>query len=149
MGRIDRSNGQGSTMARRHIQQVLRHIKEYEQVKRNQHPKYVYAQDFYEVNYIVKKNYLKYYPQTNKDSHPFEKLLNFVDIKHIYTRPARPQTNGKIERFGKTLENELLSGETIETMDEFKHYIRGYCIYYNEHHMHQGINLKISQEMLK
>ena len=35
MGRIDRSNGQGSTMARRHIQQVLRHIKEYEQVKRN------------------------------------------------------------------------------------------------------------------
>lgn len=72
--------------------------------------------------------------------HPFEKLLKFYRIKHIYTKPHRPQTNGKIERFWKTLEDELLSGETFSTLEEFKEYILGYVIYYNEQRLHQGIN---------
>ena len=37
MGRIDRSGGQDATMERRHIQQMLRHIDEYEQVKKKKH----------------------------------------------------------------------------------------------------------------
>jgi len=55
---------------------------------------------------------------------------------------------GKIGRFWQTLENELLDGEIFETLDEFKHYIKGYCLYYNEHRMHPGINLKTPQEMI-
>ena len=35
----------------------------------------------------------------NKNEHPFERLLLEMDIKHRYTKPYRPQTNGKIERF--------------------------------------------------
>jgi len=35
----------------------------------------------------------------NKSEHPFERLLLEMDIKHRYTKPYRPQTNGKIERF--------------------------------------------------
>jgi len=35
----------------------------------------------------------------NKTDHPFERLLLEMDIKHRYTKPYRPQTNGKIERF--------------------------------------------------
>lgn len=76
----------------------------------------------------------------NNESHPFEKMLNFYDIKHIYTKPCKPQTNGKIERFWRTLEDELLSGEEFETLEEFKNYILGYGIYYNEKRLHQGIN---------
>lgn len=49
----------------------------------------------------------------NNDEHPFEKMLKFYDIKHRYTKPFSPQTNGKIERFWKTLEDELLSGEVF------------------------------------
>ena len=37
--------------------------------------------------------------QKNKDEHPFERLLIEMQIKHRYTKPYRPQTNGKIERF--------------------------------------------------
>ncbi len=84
----------------------------------------------------------------NNNNHPFEKMLTFYGIKHRYTKPFSPQTNGKIERFWKTLEDELLSGEVFETLDEFKHYIRGYTIYYNEHRNHQGINHKIPKEMV-
>jgi transposase InsO family protein len=84
----------------------------------------------------------------NNPQHPFERMLKFYDIKHRYTKPCRPQTNGKIERFWKTLENELLDGEVFETIEEFKHYILGYIVYYNEHRMHQGISNKIPIKMI-
>ena len=83
----------------------------------------------------------------NNPSHPFERMLKFYDIKHRYTQPFRPQTNGKIERFWKTIEEELLSGETFETLEEFKQHILGYNLYYNEHRFHQGINNKKPIEM--
>lgn len=78
----------------------------------------------------------------NNPDHPFERMLSFYGIKHRYTKPFSPQTNGKIERFWRTLEDELLAGETFETLEEFEHYIRGYVLYYNEHRMHQGIKNK-------
>ncbi|USO02714.1 MAG: transposase family protein [Alphaproteobacteria bacterium] len=84
----------------------------------------------------------------NNIQHPFERMLKFYDIKHRYTKPCRPQTNGKIERFWKTLEDELLQDETFETLQEFKEHILGYTLYYNEHRMHQGIHLKTPKEML-
>lgn len=77
--------------------------------------------------------------KNNVDGHPFEKLLKFLEINHVYTKPSTPKTNGKIERFWRTLEDELLSGETFEPYEEFAHYLKGYCVYYNEHRIHQGI----------
>lgn len=76
----------------------------------------------------------------NNPDHPFERMLNFYGIKHRYTKPFTPKTNGKIERFWKTIEDELLSGEQFESLDDFKHHITGYNVYYNEHRIHQGIN---------
>src|SRR5260370_4221251 len=35
----------------------------------------------------------------NNPEHPLEAMLLELGIKHRYTRPYRPQTNGKIERF--------------------------------------------------
>jgi len=84
----------------------------------------------------------------NNPDHPFEKLLTFYGIKHRYTQPFRPQTNGKIERFWRTLEDELLSGEEFETLEEFKHYLQGYVVYYNEHRGHQGIENKTPNKMI-
>lgn len=98
---------------------------------------------------MLSDNGSEFSSRNNIENHPFEKTLQFLNIKHRYTKPCCPQTNGKIERFWKTLEDELLSGETFETMEEFEHYIRGYCVYYNEHRMHQGIQLKIPVEMLE
>lgn len=86
---------------------------------------------------------------TNSKEHPFAKLLTFYGIKQLHTKPCRPQTNGKIERFWKTLEEELLGGETFATVEEFKEYILGYVLYYNEQRMHQGINNIVPAKMLK
>lgn len=84
----------------------------------------------------------------NNPDHPFEKMLTFYNIKHRYTKPFSPKTNGKIERFWKTIEEELLSGEQFETLEDFKRHILGYNLYYNEHRIHQGINNKMPVEMV-
>jgi len=89
---------------------------------------------------MISDNGSEFSSRANPNNHPFEKLLLFYDIKHRYTQPFRPQTNGKIERFWKTIEDELLDGEEFDTLEEFKQYILGYVIYYNEHRNHQGIN---------
>jgi transposase InsO family protein len=80
--------------------------------------------------------------------HPFERLLQFYQIKHYYTQPYRPQTNGKIERFWETLENELLIGETFDTLQEFKEMLFGYTLYYNEHRSHQGLSNRTPLETI-
>lgn len=98
---------------------------------------------------IMSDNGSEFSSRTNVDNHPFEKLLLFYDIKHRYTQPFRPQTNGKIERFWRSLEEELLGGEEFETLDEFKQHIQGYVIYYNEHRKHQGIDNKIPNKNIK
>ena len=84
----------------------------------------------------------------NNPDHPFEKMLSFYNVKHRYTKPFSPKTNGKIERFWKTIEEELLSGEQFETLEDFKRHILGYNLYYNEHRIHQGINNKMPVEMV-
>lgn len=53
-----------------------------------------------------------YTSQKAKDLHFFETMLKIVDIKHRYTRPYRPQTNGKIERFWKILNNKCIRLQT-------------------------------------
>lgn len=83
-----------------------------------------------------------------KDEHPFERLLTHFAIKHIKTKPYRPQTNGKIERFWKTFEDEVIEGAIFNTIDELKDAVLGYNFYYNEHRPHQGINGKKPLDML-
>lgn len=61
MGRIERSGGQDKTMEMRHIHQMLRHMEEYEGVKKGEHPKYRKATEFYADKGLCKQNFLKYY----------------------------------------------------------------------------------------
>lgn len=74
------------------------------------------------------------------EDHPFERMLIHFDIKHIKTKPYRPQTNGKIERFWKTIHEDVIEGTLFETIEELKKAVLGYNLYYNEHRIHQGIN---------
>ena len=74
------------------------------------------------------------------EEHPFERLLLETGIKHRYTRPYRPQTNGKIERFWKTIESDLLEDTIFDSMDHLQNELSQYLYYYNNLRPHQGIN---------
>ncbi len=75
-----------------------------------------------------------------KEEHPFERMLMELGIKHRYIRPYRPQTNGKIERFWRTIEDDLLNETNFESVDELKEELLQYLYYYNYERPHQGIN---------
>ena len=61
MVRRERSIGQGRTMERRHIDQMLRNIDEYDLVKSKKHSAYRMAEEFYTAKGLCKQNFLKYY----------------------------------------------------------------------------------------
>ena len=72
--------------------------------------------------------------------HPFEAMLAELGITHRYTRPYRPQTNGKIERFWRTLDDDLIDGATFDDLANFSSELLQYLVYYNEFRPHQAIN---------
>ena len=74
-----------------------------------------------------------------KDEHPFERLLIEMGVKHRHTRPYRPQTNGKIERFWRTLHEDLVEGTYFESIENFKDELLKYIMYYNKLRPHQGL----------
>ena len=67
-------------------------------------------------------------------------LLKELGISSIFTKPYRPQTNGKVERFWRTLEVELLRESVYPTVQIFEEEIFHYCVYYNHIRKHYGID---------
>ncbi len=85
----------------------------------------------------------------SKAEHPFSRMLMELNIKHRHTRPYRPQTNGKVERFWRTLNEDLLEETTFETENELKKELEQYIYYYNHERPHQALNGKTPVEFAK
>ena len=86
---------------------------------------------------------------TKKEHHPFERLLIEMDIKHRYTRPYRPQTNGKVERFWRTINDDLINGTDFNSLENFKQELFDYMIYYNQMRPHQALDGKNPKQFAK
>ncbi len=84
----------------------------------------------------------------NKLNHPFERLLIEMDVKHRYIQPYRPQTNGKVERFWRTMEEDLIIDTDFDSIEELKEELLQYMYYYNHERPHQGLDGKKPVEML-
>lgn len=75
----------------------------------------------------------------NKSVHLVEKLLLDIGIKHIYTRPYHPQTNGKIEAFWKILHREFLLPNRFTTEKELIKNLGAFLLWYNHERRHGGL----------
>jgi hypothetical protein len=78
----------------------------------------------------------------NGDTNPFKRMLKEMGVKQSFTKPYRPQTNGKVERFWKTLKLDLLEDSLFEDFEDLKQELLDYLVYYNEHRQHQALDLK-------
>lgn len=81
-----------------------------------------------------------------KEHHPFERMLTELGVTHRYTRPYRPQTNGKVERFWRTLNEDLIEGTTFDSLEHLKDELQQYLIYYNEFRPHQGLKGQVPKK---
>ena len=75
-----------------------------------------------------------------KKEHPFETFCKEVGIEHIYTKPYRPQTNGKIEAFNKIIKNEFFYPNTFETTQDLMANLGNFLFEYNHLRKHGGLN---------
>ena len=60
-------------------------------------------------------------------------------VKHIWTRPYRPQTNGKVERFNRTLATEWAYAANYSTDEARAAEYPSWLHHYNHHRPHTGI----------
>jgi transposase InsO family protein len=60
-------------------------------------------------------------------------------VKHRNTRPYRLQTDGKTERFRKTLKEDFIEKTLYEDIDDLKNELSGFLVCHNEHGPHSAI----------
>ncbi len=70
-------------------------------------------------------------------SHAFADALG--EIRHKWTRPYRPQTNGKVERFNRTLGTEWAYAKSYASEAERANAYTAWLHHYNHHRPHTGI----------
>jgi len=76
------------------------------------------------------------------DTHPYQIYLDFNDIKHRTTKLRRPQTNGFIERFNRTVLDEFFRIKFREKMYKniklLQKDLDEWLFFYNQKRPHQG-----------
>ena len=71
-------------------------------------------------------------------SRQFGEYLRLVGIRHIIAAPYHPQTNGKIERYHRTIKGEI-NLVPYEMPGELKEAIKAFIDYYNYRRYHEGL----------
>ena len=72
--------------------------------------------------------------------HRFGALCGRLGLRHHWTRPYRPQTNGKAERFIRTCLGEWAYARSYPTSVARASALPDFLRYYNEDRFHMGIN---------
>ena len=65
--------------------------------------------------------------------------MSIVGMKHVRGAPAHPQTQGKIERYHRSMKN-VLKLETYYNPEELKQAIKRFVNYYNNQRYHESLN---------
>jgi putative transposase len=71
-------------------------------------------------------------------SRQFNDYLGLVGISHVVASPYHPQTNGKIERYHRSIKGEI-NLLPYEMPSKLREAIQGFVEYYNYHRYHEGL----------
>ncbi len=69
----------------------------------------------------------------------FKQFIMENDLTHVTTSPYYPQSNGKLERFHKSIKSECIRKKCPISLDDAKRIITSYIKYYNEERLHSSI----------
>ena len=69
----------------------------------------------------------------------FKEFVRLTGMTHVRTSPYYPQSNGKIERFHKTIKSGCIRKHNLETLEEAKKLVTDYIRYYNCERLHSAI----------
>ena len=82
-------------------------------------------------------------------SHRFKATCQKLQLRHLRTRPYRPQTNGKAERFIQTLLREWAYKRPYATSNQRTDRLPRYLNYYNLRRRHASLNKRTPTQRLR
>ena len=81
-------------------------------------------------------------------SHLHARAIGLLGVRHLRIRPRRPQTNGKAERFIRTMLEEWAYGAIYGTSDERRRALSGWLEHYNRHRPHGSLSRQTPAQRL-
>lgn len=102
----------------------------------------------------AKEKYPEVRPRIISDNGPqfmardFKEFIRISGMTHVRTSPYYPQSNGKIERWHKSLKAECIRPGTPLTPEDARRLIERYVEYYNTVRLHSAIGFVTPADML-
>lgn len=78
----------------------------------------------------------------------FEQYLNEVGLRHVRISVGYPQSNGKIERFHRSIEEECLRIQSMVDLKDIRERIGKYIEDYNTNRLHSSLNYLTPEDYL-
>src|SRR5713226_8443155 len=78
----------------------------------------------------------------------FKEFIRISGMTHVRTSPYYPQSNGKIERWHKSLKGECIRPRTPLSLDDARQLVEGYVEHYNNFRLNSAIGYITPKDML-
>jgi putative transposase len=79
----------------------------------------------------------------------FKEFIRICGMTHVKTSPYYPQSNGKIERWHKSLKSECIRPKTPLSLKEARRMVAGYVNHYNNERLHSAIGYITPKDKLE
>lgn len=103
----------------------------------------------------AKEKYPHARPRVISDNGPqfiardFKEYIRLAGMTHVRTSPFYPQSNGKLERYHKSIKSECIRPACAGTREEADQNIKKYVEYYNAERLHSAIGYVTPKQMLE
>lgn len=79
----------------------------------------------------------------------FKEFIRLAGMTHVRTSPFYPQSNGKLERYHKTIKTECIRPKVALSLEDAISQIDGYVRHYNENRLHSAIGYIAPKDKLE
>lgn len=111
-----------------------------------------------EIEVIIQRGREKFpdaFPRIISDNGPqfiakdFKEFIRICGMTHVRTSPFYPQSNGKIERWHKSLKSECIRPKIPLTLEDARNVVKGFVDHYNNERLHSAIGYITPKDKLE
>ena len=79
----------------------------------------------------------------------FKEFIRICGMTHVRTSPYYPQSNGKLERWHRSVKSECIRPSTPLSLDDARRSVSDYVTHYNEVRLHSAIGYVTPKDKLE
>src|SRR5207247_1356540 len=79
----------------------------------------------------------------------FKEFIRIAGMTHVKTSPYYPQSNGKIERFHRTIKSECIRTQTPLSLEDARRLVTNFVAHYNNCRLHSAIGYVAPRDKLE